>query len=155
MRKNKDDKAAGYAYRLLSIRPRSEKELKRRLFKKGFGQATVSEVISSLKDKRIIDDLKFSRLWIESRMRTSPKGDMLLRKELAQKGVAPLTIDKALSEKSGNENSVVAALAQKKIKGLEKVLQKSVRIYKQNFLSVQMMAVRSQRCVRLKSRVVL
>ncbi|NQU95277.1 MAG: regulatory protein RecX [Candidatus Omnitrophica bacterium] len=121
MKKNKDDKAAGYAYRLLSIRPRSEKELRGRLFKKGFGQAVVCEVISSLKDKKIIDDLKFSRLWIESRMRTSPKGDMLLRKELAGKGVAPLTIDKALSEKSGNEGVVVATLAQKKIKSLEKL----------------------------------
>ena len=121
MKKSKAAKAVGYAYRLLNIRPRSEKELQGRLLKKGFGQAIVSEVVSSLKDKHIIDDLKFSRLWIESRMRTSPKGDILLRKELTQKGVEALTIDEALSEKSENEDSVVATLVQKKIKSLEKL----------------------------------
>ncbi|GAG50789.1 unnamed protein product, partial [marine sediment metagenome] len=84
-KKDKNDKAVTYAYRLFSVRPRSEKELRERLSGKGFGGATACKVISFLKDKNIIDDLRFARLWVESRMRANPKGDMALERELRQK----------------------------------------------------------------------
>lgn len=126
-KKDKTDKAVAYAYRLFSVRPRSEKELKDRLFRKGFGGAIACKVISILKEKNIIDDLKFARLWIESRMRQRPKGDMLIRRELRQKGVSDPIIEKALSEKEGNEGDTCRHLARKKMETLGKLPREKAR----------------------------
>ncbi len=127
MRKNNADKAVSYAYRLFSIRPRSEKELRDRLFRKGFGSATVHDVISLLKEKNIIDDFKFARLWVESRMRTNPKGDMLLRKELRMKGISASIIEKVLSEKESGEGSLARTLAGQRLESLKKLPKEKAR----------------------------
>jgi regulatory protein len=118
MEKDKTGKAISYSYRLLTLRPRSEKELRGRLLRKRFNRVTVENVISILKEKNIIDDVKFARRWIESRMNTSPKGSMFLRKELRDKGVPASVIDGALSETKAGEGSVARALAGEKMKKL-------------------------------------
>lgn len=116
MKKSNSGKATAYAYRLFSLRPRSEKELRDRLFRKGYGRATVYEVIALLKEKNIIDDLKFANLWVESRMRSRPKGTMLLRRELREKGVEQVIIEKALSERGAvDEEGVARELAAQKL----------------------------------------
>ena len=125
--KNKTDKATAYAYRLFGIRPRSERELKQRLFGKHYDHETISGVISSLKEKDIIDDVEFARRWIESRRRTNPKGDRLLRKELREKGVSATVIDTVLAEKKESENSVVRALAGKKAESLKNLPKQKAR----------------------------
>ncbi len=126
-KKDKNDKAVAYAYRLFSVRPRSEKELRQRLSGKGFGGATACKVISLLKEKNIIDDLRFARLWVESRMRAKPKGDMALRTELRQKGIAAAVIEKVLSERCPGEGDACRLLAEKKMAALEKLPKEKAR----------------------------
>lgn len=127
MKSDKADKAIAYAYRLLSVRPRSERELRERLFKKGFGRACTQNVIALLKERDIIDDFKFAKLWIESRMRMNPKGEMLLRKELREKGIKSSVIEKALSEKEGKEDFLAMALAKKRLETLKKLPKEKAR----------------------------
>ena len=110
-KKSKAEKAIGYAYRLCGIRPRSEKELKDRLYKKGFGREIVESVLTRLKESKIIDDVNFAELWVESRMRQNPKGKVVLRRELKEKGIADSAIELTLSEKTGNEDAMVKELA--------------------------------------------
>jgi regulatory protein len=50
------DEARRYSLRLLSYRARSEKELRDRLEKKGFSRRSISPVIQSLKDAKLLDD---------------------------------------------------------------------------------------------------
>ncbi len=114
MKKNKREKAASYASRLLNVRHRSQKELKERLFRKGFDSETVQETLAYLRKDNIINDEKFAKLWVESRMLSNPKGVIVLRKELMQKGIAPKTIDDVLSGKKEEEESVAIRLAEKK-----------------------------------------
>jgi len=120
MKKSKIDKATSYAYRLFSIRQRSEKELRDRLYKKRFKRDTINKVISLFKEKKIIDDLKFARNWIDQRMRLNPKGEALLKRELRAKGVELVLIEEALNNKDKNETSIVRELADKKMKTLTK-----------------------------------
>ena len=127
MKKSKTDKALSYAYRLLNIRPRSEKELRDRLHRKGFGQTTVNDIIPLLKEKNVIDDYRFAKLWIESRMRRIPKGGILLRRELREKGVSLSVIDKALSEEEIDEASLARDLAEKKFKTLKGLPKEKVK----------------------------
>ena len=126
-KKDKTDKAFAYAYRLFSVRPRSEKELRERLRGKGFGGATAYKVILLLKEKKIIDDLGFARLWVESRMHANPKGDMTLRRELGQKGISAAIIDSALSERQGCEGDTCRFLARKKMETLGKLPKEKAR----------------------------
>ena len=127
MKKDKFQKALGYAERLLGIRPRSEKELKERLFRKRFDRQIVQDIVALFKEKKIIDDSQFAKLWVESRMRTNPKGDMLLRRELREKGVPAAAIEKALTEKKESGESVIKALAAKKFGTLKNLPKEKAR----------------------------
>ena len=127
MTKNKTDRAAAYARRLFNVRPRSESELKSRLFQKGFGRAAVTSVVSSLRRNNIIDDRKFAKLWVESRMRTNPKGRILLRKELAQKGISAEVIDEVLTGNKETEEGLAREIAQQKRKRLKNLPKEKAR----------------------------
>lgn len=127
MKKSKHDKALSYTHRLLSIRLRSEKELKNRLFEKKFDPDTIKSIIEELKNRNLIDDLKFARLWIQSRMDSNPKGNMLLKKELCGKGISSTIIEKALSEREETEIGVANTIAEKKLKSLKGLPEEKVR----------------------------
>ncbi len=93
------------------------------MFDRGFGRKTVEEIVSNLKKRNLLDDYKFAKLWIESRVHTAPKGDMLLKKELKDKGISIGIIDRVMSEKKEAEDAVAREIAKKrfdKLKGLPK-----------------------------------
>lgn len=71
------NKAKEYAFKLLSYRGRSEKELKERLIKKGFSKALVSSTVKNLKDLGLIND---------SSLAETLKREALSIKLLSQKG---------------------------------------------------------------------
>jgi len=56
-------------------------------------------VLTQLKEARLIDDRLFARSWIRTRDLLAPRGDAVLRMELAQKGIAREDIDLVLSER--------------------------------------------------------
>jgi len=76
--------ALSSAFRLLSVRQRSEAELKKRLLTK-YTDSTVNEVFKKLSDYQMISDLEFARTWIEERK--NKKGKKALIYELKNKGV--------------------------------------------------------------------
>ena len=127
MKKSETEKTVAHSYRLLSIRPRSEKELRGKLREKGFGHDVIQEAVSLLKESKIIDDAKFAELFVESRMRTNPKGKTLLKKELIQKGIEASIIEKVLGEESKDEDSLVRELARKKMETLKKEPKEKIR----------------------------
>ena len=49
------------ALRLLKLRPRSERELSERLAGKGFAPSEVSAVLQELRQKGLVDDVRFAR----------------------------------------------------------------------------------------------
>ena len=79
--------AMSAALRLLSYRPRSETELRQRLARRGVPPALIDSTIQRLRELGLVDDAAFARAWVESRERTSPRGQRLLRQELRAKGV--------------------------------------------------------------------
>ena len=119
MSSEQSEKAKRYTYNLLRIRPRSEKELILRLRKKGFSEKTVNDVVSFLKKEELINDLEFAKEWVDSRLRTTPKGKTLLKEELAAKGISPSIIDKTLSEKMQDEEKIAKDIAEEKLKALK------------------------------------
>lgn len=87
--------ALGTALRLLARRPRSEREVRQRLFRKGLPGEAVDATVRRLRELRLVDDEAFSALWVESRERTSPRGRSLLAAELMVQGVERATAVRA------------------------------------------------------------
>lgn len=82
-------RALAAALRLLSYQARSEEELRRRLLRRGLDAQAVQHTIARLRRMRLLDDAEFSRAFVESRQRWSPRGRRLLVSELAAKQVDP------------------------------------------------------------------
>ncbi len=106
--------------RFLGIRLRSEKEIRDKIKKwmkkdawaygKIAGSSTADEsvvtensevverVIAQLKKDRFLDDTRFAEEWVHSRIRSKPRGEVILRMELAQKGIDRDTIDEVMEQ---------------------------------------------------------
>lgn len=121
MSKSELDKAASYAYRLLGIRARSEKELEKRLVEKRYTCAIIDEVVSALKKQKMLDDYGFAKAWVESRMRSNPRASIFLKRELESKGIEASIIERVLSVEKIEEDSIVRTLASQKMKALSEL----------------------------------
>ncbi len=110
-------KAKDYAFKLLSYRPRSIRELQDRLKKKDYSSKVTSEVVKNLKRLKFLNDKEFARMWVESRIKTRPMGRYRLYQELIQKGIDRDLIEKTLSNYQEEEEIELAKeLAQRKLK---------------------------------------
>ena|SRR5256885_12381502 len=87
-------------YRFLSIRSRSEKEIRDYLKKKQAEQEIIEHIVELLKKQKFLDDLVFARSWVLSRARSRPKGKSAVKFELLQKGVAKEIVEKVLTEEN-------------------------------------------------------
>ncbi len=87
--REEDERQSAYeaALRLLSYRPRSEKEMRMRLGRRGVPPALVDETVERLRRAHYLDDGAFAQFWTESRDRVSPRSRGLIRRELLFKGI--------------------------------------------------------------------
>ena len=100
----------------INHRPRSIEETRRRLKEKGFDEAVIETTLQKLIDQHWLDDLNFSRQWIENRNTFRPRSDRLLSYELKQKGVAENVIVQALDIYGGDEDELAYQAGIKKAK---------------------------------------
>lgn len=97
------------AFRLLSYRPRSERELRERLARKGFERAVVEETLGRLRDLGYLDDAAFARFWTETHQTLRPRSRWLLASELRRRGVAQGTAEQATAGISDEDAAYQAA----------------------------------------------
>ena len=100
--KSEFQKLLGKALRFISLRPRSEKEIKDYLGKKLPNQhaaaSLVGRILTQLKKLGLLDDSAFVAWWLEQRSIFLPRGKIALKMELRQKGINREIIDKALGQ---------------------------------------------------------
>jgi regulatory protein len=104
------------ALRLLAYRPRSEEELRSRLARRGLPPGVVQETMEHLREQGLVDDTAFARYWVEARQQSSPRGRLLLRRELLAKGIAAETAGEAVAVVADEE--VAHRAAAKKARSL-------------------------------------
>ena len=92
------------AFRYLSFRPRSEKEIADYLQKKN--PDIVDAVITRLRELGYVDDVKFAQWWIRVRQGRKPKGMQLIIYELLSKGVTRDVIEQVLSSEMENQEEL-------------------------------------------------
>lgn len=94
------EKAKQRALGLITYRPRTVLEVKRRLQRAGVDEDTVEKVIVSLRAAELLDDQSFSTAWVESRLGSSPRSKRMMAWELRQKGVSDAAIESTLENVS-------------------------------------------------------
>jgi len=88
---------------LLARRPRSEREIRRRLGQRRFTPELIDATIARLAELRLIDDAAFARAWADTRDRASPRGRRLLAQELRTQGVTAGVAATATAEHSDED----------------------------------------------------
>lgn len=103
-------------YRLLALRPRTEYELRVSLKKWGFPPSVTDEVITGLKERRILNDALFASDWIRWRLSSKAVGKEYLRSELRSRGVDREIAESILLDyDEDSELKVALDLARKRI----------------------------------------
>lgn len=105
--------------RLLSVRMRSEGELRQRLRKADFAAEAIEDVLSDLARVGLVDDAEFARSWVASRKAAGGSGPRKLWSELRAKGVADDVLRGVLSEEMDEETERSQAMefARRRLRG--------------------------------------
>jgi regulatory protein len=113
-------RARNTAYRYLSIRPRSRREVERKLQDKEFPLSIVRETMMHLDRLGYVNDREFALQWTRSRIRLRSFGRRRIEQELRDRGVDRELIQDALSEAFADASELDLALgeAEKKMKAL-------------------------------------
>jgi regulatory protein len=89
--------ASEKAYRLLSLRPHSERELERKLRDKGFPEAVVKDALEKLHDLKYLNDASFAIQWARNLAVNKLWGNRKIIASLQEKGVPDRLIDNAIA----------------------------------------------------------
>lgn len=114
-------------YRFLSLRNRTEKEMKDYLNKKinklslNNPDKFVNLILKRLKEEGLIDDRKFISWWVEQRSEFKQKGLIALKQELILKGIDKELINQYFSENKIDELTLAKNALQKKLKTFKKL----------------------------------
>ncbi|HEX7241809.1 MAG TPA: regulatory protein RecX [Longimicrobiaceae bacterium] len=96
-RRDRAWKAREAALVLLSFRPRTAAELRRRLREKEFPEEVVEECLAGLDGLGLVDDAAFAAMFVRDRVRLKPRGVRRLAQELREKGVDADTAQAAIT----------------------------------------------------------
>jgi regulatory protein len=93
------DEALTYALRLLSRRLHSRAEIEAKLKERGSTDEIIQHTIAWLQKNGYVNDQRFAEAYVHSRDQLKPRGEFMLRLELAQKGVSESDISAVLQER--------------------------------------------------------
>lgn len=107
-------RATDAAVLFLGYRPRSEREVRIRLRKRGYSPEAIDVAVQRTREWGYLDDQKFAEFWVDNRTTHKPRGKRLLRQELREKGVEQRIIDEILDDADIEEYDAALQLARKR-----------------------------------------
>jgi regulatory protein len=104
------------AFRLLSLRPHSEKELETKLREKGFPAVVIKEALEKLHDLKYLNDASFAIQWARNLAVNKHWGNRKIIASLKEKGVSSELIDGSIAAArlEISEEEAIAFLVRKK-----------------------------------------
>lgn len=109
MEKDSFHKAFTLALNYLSYRMRSEKEIRTYLMDKEIDDEKIEYVVKRLKEENYLNDKEFAIALVRTRIQTSSKGPLLVKKELYEKGVVDPIAGEALEHYTFDEQVTKAS----------------------------------------------
>ncbi len=112
------EKARQMAFRLLSLRGRSTKEIRSKLREQKFEEPVINRVINRLLKDRYLDDAAFARDWARSLAENRLYGNRRIEMSLIEKGIAGGLIKETIAgvRKERPEREALEAVIRKKLK---------------------------------------
>jgi regulatory protein len=109
------------AYRYLSLRAHSAKEIEKKLWQKGFSAAVIKEALEKLCELKYLDDAAFAFQWARHLAVNKLWGNRKIIASLQEKGVSAELIEAAIVAARSEipEEAAVALLIGKKVKSLK------------------------------------
>jgi len=104
------DRLLKKALKLLSYRPRSVKEITRRLKLISDDLSQIEAAIHQLIKLELLNDHQFTSWWVDQRCRFRPRGNIALKQELKQKGISLDIIEQYLLSPDKELNLAVRLL---------------------------------------------
>lgn len=102
--------------RQLTNSPKSRHQLAQKLAERDIPEDVIESVLDRFEEIRLIDDAEFAHLWVRSRARNKSLARGALKRELAEKGIAPELIEDALAQVSDDdENDGARTLVRRKL----------------------------------------
>jgi len=121
--------------RFVSVRPRSEKEIRDYFKRKKVHESLHKKLFNRLKRLELVDDMAFSKWWIEQRTTFKPRGKRVIGYELRGKGVKKEVVEEALSQVTIDEEKVARSLLSKKEYRWKSLPSREARLKKSQFLA--------------------
>ena len=107
-------KAAGFD--MLRARLFSRKELTDKLRRKGYSAEAAERAVRAIEELGYISDEEYAEAFVESRLRSKPKGRLALRRELSERGIDKATIERTLMAVSDeDEREAALKLARRQV----------------------------------------
>lgn len=118
--------ARSYAYRLLSYRWHTQKEIEEKLLNKGYSRKIIEIVLQELEENKYINDQRFAENWIGARSERKLLGKRRIKQELKDKGIREDIIEKNIEMFFSIEKEVELALQAARKKAYQaNILEKS------------------------------
>jgi regulatory protein len=106
---------------LLAVRPRSRRELERRLLAARFEPDEVQDVLTRLERVGLVDDLAFARQFAEHRFGSRKEGSRAVAQGLRAAGIAPAIAEAVSLDPSDDDEERAAELARSRASRLSGV----------------------------------
>ncbi len=106
--------AKSSAIKFLSLKIRTEQEVRKKLERDGYDRETSENAVNELKAMGYINDRMYVQKYVFDRSKLKPKAKNLIRYELQNKGIDSDEIDEVLDDWDVDEKDVAASLVRRK-----------------------------------------
>jgi len=104
--------------RQLTNSPKSRQQLTQKLAERNVPDDVAEAVLDRFEDVKLIDDAEFAQLWVRSRAQNRSLARGALKRELAEKGIAPDLAEAALAQVTDEDEAAGAeSLVRRKLRG--------------------------------------
>lgn len=104
------ERALEVAYRYLNRRERTEAETRQHLRKTGLGDPVAEQAIAVLHEQGVLDDVRFTRLFVEDKRALEQWGNERIRRTLLGRGLARDLVEAALAERDDSADELSRAI---------------------------------------------
>ncbi len=122
-------RALNYAYKLLSYRDRSSKEMYERLVRKGFSEDIAADIVSYLKERDILNDERLAGYLYNFAINRKNLGRSGVKRYLLSRGI-PSQLIETFSDSDDDYLEAAKRLAEKRLRHLKDndILKKKIKI---------------------------
>ena len=116
------------ALKLISVRYKTQREVEKYLYEKGYLAQVVYYVVSKLNEYHYIDDQRFVNSYIASHKNIY--GKLKLKQQLMQKGISEKLVDEALEDEEFEQSEQISKLAEKYMKNKEDSKENYIKLFR-------------------------